>query len=81
MTAPRSDGWRRAGKQRDDCVAPGFGIVICRRYQVSVARLLPPIRFNYCQIVKMGRPLNENLEHFTNLVIDRLRETESPWTR
>jgi DNA-binding transcriptional LysR family regulator len=61
-------------------VIPSFATGVCRRYQVSVARLQPPIRFNYCRIVKMGRPPNENLEHFTNLVIDRLRETESPRT-
>ncbi len=58
-------------------VIPSFATAVCRRYKVGVARLQPPIRFNYCRIAKMGRASNENLEHFTNLVIDRLRENES----
>ena len=61
-------------------VIPSFATAVCRRYRVNIARLLPPVRFNYCRIVKMGRSPNENLEHFTNLVIDHLRETESPRT-
>ena len=60
-------------------VIPSFATAVCRRFKVNVARLQPPVRFNYCRIVKMGRPPNENLEYFTNLVIDRLRETETPW--
>jgi DNA-binding transcriptional LysR family regulator len=59
-------------------VIPSFATAVCRRYKVNVTRLQPPIRFNFCRIVKSGRPPNENLEHFTNLVIDRLRDTESP---
>lgn len=59
-------------------VIPSFATAVCRRYKVNIARLLPPIRFNYCRIVKMGRSPNENLEHFTNLVIDLLRETGTP---
>lgn len=54
-------------------VIPSFATAVCRRYQVDIARLLPPVRFNFCRIVKMGRTGNETLESFTNLVIDRLQ--------
>ncbi len=55
-------------------VIPSFATAVCRRYQVSIARLLPPVRFNFCRIVKMGRAENQTLESFTNLVIDRLQQ-------
>ncbi len=59
-------------------VIPSFALAVCQRYRVGVSRLTPPVRFNFCRIVKTGRSPNETLESFTNLVIDRLRETESP---
>jgi DNA-binding transcriptional LysR family regulator len=56
-------------------VIPSFATAVCRRYSVSVARLLPPVRFNFCRIMKMGKPASQSLESFTNLVIESLRNT------
>jgi DNA-binding transcriptional LysR family regulator len=57
-------------------VIPSFATAVCRRYKVGIAHLGPPVRFNFCRIVKMGKSSNENLESFTNLVIDRLTQAD-----
>lgn len=58
-------------------VIPSFATAVCRRYAVGIARFRPPVRFDFCRIVKMGKSTNDNLELFTQLVIDRLHATET----
>ncbi len=54
-------------------ITPSFAVAVCRRYQVGVAQLLPPVRFNFCRIMKQGRSPNDSLERLTQLVVAALQ--------
>jgi len=59
-------------------VIPSFAMAVCQRYAVGIARFQSPVRFDFCRIVKMGKETNDNLELFTQLVIDRLHQHRLP---